>query len=348
MYDHAAFDFYSKCTMGMKAPKWGHYGYSPKHSVDGLFLRDLMDANWSGAVRVPPSEAEIFVVPVLCSQAANGFCGNWDTGVTDLMSKMLHMTAGVRNHLIVCDDWQACMDKKWGAEFIVGCFEPFDSHGPWAGPWPGFTESERHQISVGYSTFLAATQLNEKTRNAPLVRWYGDRKYKLLFTGQHDGRDAYKYRGMLFNDIQNKTVRSDFFLFQQATQDEMQLLMLDATVVLTLPGDTSTTDRIFNAFESGTILAALSHDKARLLRALPFQFAVAWEQMFLWIDTAEFVRKPLDALSKITDALDARDIMRRRRIIRLMQKEVTWTHEHSRATLNVLEAALRKKKSLGF
>jgi hypothetical protein len=151
---------------------------------------------------------------------------------------------------------------------------------------------------------------------------------------------------MLYNDTLKNPVPADFLLFEKFSPSETQRAMADSLVVLSLPGDTPTTDRIYNAFESVTIIACLSHDKEPLLRNLPFHFAVEWESLILWIDTDQFVVSPLAAISAAVDGMSPAEVKRRLTLMLLFQKEVTWTHPNSRASQNVLQGAMQLKAAV--
>lgn len=116
----------------MSAPgAFGASGYSKKHSVDALFARDVagkgapLAPSWT-KVRAPDT-ADLFVLPVLCSQAGAGFCGPFGDVFEDALKHLPHLKKGKRNHLVVCDDPQVC-NVKWPPEFIVGCFEAGYTH----------------------------------------------------------------------------------------------------------------------------------------------------------------------------------------------------------------------------
>jgi hypothetical protein len=340
LYDPSTFLMYTQCNMSQLSPLWTlwhQHGYSRKHSVDGLFLRDVMNPAWSGGRRVTdPSLADIFILPVLCSQARNGFCG-WPDGFKDGVSDIVrsghltHLKMGVRDHLIVCDDYLACQSNRWPFEFIVGCFE---------------ATSLSNRIPVGYSTDGAALQLNRNSAFPQMDRALNyTRKYKLLFAGQRDKRPAYRYRKMLCDDIMNKSVPPEFVLCKWVPIWGPGGLAEDALVILSLPGDTATTDRFFNAFESLTIVAALSHDKSRLLDNLPFPFAIPWEDLIFWIDSAEFEKAPLQSVIDAVNGMSEAEAHGRLHLMRTFRKEATWTGRFSRASQNLLEAAVQARVS---
>jgi len=338
VYDNTSFPaLYSRCNNSGHSPLGQHgHSYQDKHSVDALFLRDVLDPAWSGGHRVAdPSLAEIFIIPVLCSQAIR-FCGWPDTfqsGASHLVfGQLSHLKVGVRDHLIICDDFKACTgNREWPFEFIVGCFEAY----------------RPNRIAVGYSTSEAARQLNGKIDFPEAdITLNLKRKYKLVFAGQRDSRPAYRYRMLLCDDVINTSVPLDFLICKQRT-----LLWgprgvgKDSLVILSLPGDTSTTDRIFNAFDSLSIVAALSHDKTRLLANLPFHFAVPWEDLILWIDSTEFERSPLQSLVDAVNGMSEADTHRRLSWTSIFKKEVTWTGLYSRASQNIIEAGARARIS---
>ena len=117
-------------------------------------------------------------------------------------------------------------------------------------------------------------------------------------------------------------------------------------LVLSLPGDSPTTDRILNAFETATPVAALSHDKARLLEALPFPFALPWEALLVWLDTAAFEADPVGCVRAAALALSRNDLDARIAAMAAAREQLLWALPGSRATENVLRAAALKVRAL--
>ena len=125
----------------------------------------------------------------------------------------------------------------------------------------------------------------------------------------------------------------------------MQLLR-SARFVLSLPGDSATTDRIFNAFETLTLIAALSHERDKLLSVLPFHSAVPWASLIVWIDTKRFMKDPVGAIMAATAHMRVAQVEERMQTMARYRNEVLWLARRGEGptsvATNVLDAAYRR------
>jgi hypothetical protein len=98
---------------------------------------------------------------------------------------------------------------------------------------------------------------------------------------------------------------------------------------------------MFNAFETLTLIGALSHDKPRLLRGLPFAFHVPWEDLIIWLDTAQYILDPLGSIRHAVDSLSMNNARARLALMERWRDSITWTAANSTAADNVLASAYR-------
>jgi len=67
---------------------------------------------------------------------------------------------------------------------------------------------------------------------------------------------------------------------------EAHALLAHSRMTLSLAGDTSTTDRIFNAFETLTPIAVLDDEIDQIVAALPFGHSVPWRRLLLPLNSS--------------------------------------------------------------
>lgn len=176
-----------------------------------------------------------------------------------------------------------------------------------------------------------------------------NRTHRLVFVGPSGKKPAYSWREMLKKDAESRPVPDDLLIkvgHSTADAKELVALLLQSLMVLILPGETPTTEFIASCFESDSIILALSHEQEALLKALPFHPAVPWHKIILWVDSDEFKAGPVEALLEAIDGITDEEATKRLVLMRKHKREVTWSTKTSRASHNILQAALLKVTTL--
>jgi hypothetical protein len=239
--------------------------------------------------------------------------------------------------------------------FIAGVFESVESS-------TINTGNSHRFISVGYST---NSSLNAycPTYTDGIILPLASRKYVASLVCQSDSRPEYKYRQHLLDYANIHGLPSDMFIHSILSYRERKhyevihnitsdpsndinpsrvdgnYYQSNSIMTLSLPGDTPTTDRMFSAFVTHTLIGVLSHTKTELIAVLPFTNRVPWEKLFVWIDTDEFMIDPIQA---IRDSLARIDIKEQLRLMQQYRREVIWMEDGSRVLQNVLETAVSR------
>lgn len=342
VYNQSLFQMYSNCE---KSPMMK---LNPKHNVDYLFASTLVEQAQELAGYISftsnPDDAALFVIPVMCSLSANRRCGDHLNNTHDLLSKITYLKKGKRDHFIICDSWVTEATRNvLPKEIIIGTFEGC---------------CEDNYVSVGYSTVPAVEKLLMRKSQAELSfdqLHYApvkltERKWKAMFVGKADTRIAYKYRILLKNQTMTRLEDSVFIKIGEGNAGIKShyffWLMSQSLMVLSLPGDTSTTDRIFNAFETGTLIAVLSHDKERLLSVLPNHHNVPWESILIFIDSEEFVRDPIGSIVTAVGSISEVEVSQKAALMEIARDHVIWTYSRVTITRDILQNALRATRHM--
>ena len=120
--------------------------------------------------------------------------------------------------------------------------------------------------------------------------------------------------------------------------------------MLTLPGDGILTPRIYDAFDTNTILAMVdSYDMfgpgtafmELALRDLPFPFAVPWRELVLWVNGTRFASDPVGAVTAAVAALSTEQLDARLAAMERYWPQVSYLAEGSLVSRNILEGAYR-------
>lgn len=121
---------------------------------------------------------------------------------------------------------------------------------------------------------------------------------------------------------------------------ETLALMRDSEMIVALPGDTPTSDRIWNAFDTLTLVGVLSAHFMELLDVLPFRWAVPWEHILVPINQTEWEQDPLMAPIQALDRLGAGGKAERLRLMAKHADDVSWARpESTRVPERILEGA---------
>jgi hypothetical protein len=226
-------------------------------------------------------------------------------------------------------------------------------------------------MSLGYSTIRASK--NTTINILPLEK----RRYIASFIGQSDQRHAYRYRELLRKAVKKSRhgIPSDTFVYvsevavagskrpimvipsditntthrekvKSRTKPLLRVdgeeLMRNSVMTLSLPGDTLTTDRIFNAFETLTLVGALSSTRKNLVKILPFGDRINWSKIIVWISTSAYSKDPIKAIRESILHLSLPSRKEKYELMKRWQKEILWLREDSRAVHNVIESACKR------
>lgn len=361
LFPPESFDMYTKCL--------GKQPLDPQYMTDGFFLYTLqaMDAS------VPPEDANLFVIPALMSLSMEGRCGGQHKKREHMQQAMSIInkkdySKGHRNHLLVASNWRIFYPEHYPPPFIaVGAFEKglisWGHKRTEQGDY--FTNST---FAVGYSTVTALatyytldlTHPSVSTtplHHQPPIIPYHQRQYLFSFLGNINRANyRFRYRHKLADlmaanpEYANLT---DIFVFateshiiQKGNRIDGEAIMADSIMVLTLPGDTPTTSRIVNAFETLTLVGALTSTKSTLLLELPFHSRVPWEELIVWIDTDAYMINPVQALRETVLNMTQAELSRRQKMMLQYRGEVVWMRPESRVHINILEEACRMNKKM--
>lgn len=366
-----------------RVPLQGYF--DPKHSVDVLLLRDLyrhgepvppgvfapvleralrtgMGGQPAGTRVLDAARAELFIVPVPCSQVFRHLAGSPADAAnetersiavslfTDMLARLTYLRKDKLDHLVVCDSFAPqyiiATVAKLQDVMLVGSFEQ---------SWDGF-------FPVGYATYRASRALQETTavreEQEPSIP-VAARKYRLLFTGRvvNHGGDT-KHASYARFVLQQQLSRNDTVVPPGVHVDvapdtwwakqgsSFSDLARHSLICLSLPGDSINTDRIYNAFDYNCIPAALDLEQASLLNSLPFKAVVPWKHVILWLNSTLWMQDPMASIRDVISGLNDEQAAERLAIVERYRPDVTWTRSDSRASRNVLQAA-RLKSSKG-
>lgn len=117
-------------------------------------------------------------------------------------------------------------------------------------------------------------------------------------------------------------------------------LMRDSAMVVALPGDTPTSDRLWNAFDTLTLIGVLSAHMGELLDVLPFRWAVPWEDILVPINQTEYDYDPILAPLLALDRLGTAGMSARLSLMRKYRDDVSWANKATtRVADHIIEAA---------
>ena len=365
VYPRSLFRVSQCCNTSLSATRGENSGRplsdERKHSVDRLFLRALLESESSTVTQVSdPKEADMFVIPIACSSCFPNSALTFDAcpGVTvfdlvkDFMSKLIHLKRGRRDHIMVCDFWNSAHvlwnDYRHELPYTVPPEISF-----------GYFELGGHANFVsGYSTFDAVSDL---ITDAPfripsqLLRPARERKYKMMHVSVPRFNEGGRLRAAFRLAVLNSTVVPNNFYFRFPGYEgqpvipwsEVRRTELDSLIILSLPGDTSSTDRFQNAFDTNNIISTIDfyngHDHVKqILDNLPFHHAVPWRDLILWINGTLFESDPVGALKQTVDSLSDDEADARLASMEKYRAQVSWAWSDSVVVHNILESARRQ------
>ena len=378
LYNPQLFYMYTECLPLLRRPCYFNRMYNVfSHGLDINFVEAIIALNQS----VPPSEADLFIIPVFYNQATV-----WDMpchtndikGTSRLINQMMQVLhsqgyykPNVRNHFLMADHYASGLTLSWDAfiyppEFIVGRFEI-----PIVRFHKTVVNDMSQFISVGYATkngvyancpFYNSTRLinasSSSSSSSSSSKSIHNRKYLMSFTGGFKTNEKeFFYRSLLYeyvNTHNNSTLSGIYVSFYRKglpfsdTNPRIKAshIVQDSLISLSIRGDTPTTDRIWIAFEFLTLIGVLSVEKEALLPLLPFPKRVPWEKIIVWIDTDAFVANPVEAMRSTAMGLDKNERERRYNLMVKHRRDVLWAYQESVAVMNVLEEAVSLVKVL--
>lgn len=327
---------------------------STKHSVDLLFIHQLVTANTS----VPVKDADLFIIPMLGAQSENlmsfeNHANNVRQMLDVLATKPAFFRNDLRNHVLIVK-WKqdsilrvvnqspnATLKAAFHKKVMFGVFE-----------CDNYCSKSHSCFGVGYSSILSLKPFGVNcAKNHTLIPRFSmeQRKYLVSFVGQFDGRQNYKYRRLMFNQLKKESypdMYMKFFGIKLKTRipcEKALAVMYDSQVVISLPGDTCVTDRIYNAFDSMTLIAALSHDHDCIAASLAFPSMLNWKwnEIIVWVDSAAYIRNSVQAVRNAVQNLSSTDKSRRLKLMQQIKPDLIWGMEGSRCMQNTLKEAYK-------
>merc|ERR1711920_103299 len=70
----------------------------------------------------------------------------------------------------------------------------------------------------------------------------------------------------------------------------------NSKMIISFAGDSPTTDRIFQAFDTLSVIVVLSHELQSIVRSLPFGNVVPWADILVVLDTENFTQAPMRSI----------------------------------------------------
>lgn len=210
-----------------------------------------------------------------------------------------------------------------------------------------FEAKEENEINVGYSSWRAVAECircNKAVYPDPIP--IASRKYiASLIATIHDNRGAYHFRSEFEAKYSKLTEKpSDMFIYfrrpDMPTVDGTAI-MSNSILTLSFNGGTPTTDRLFNSFETLTLLGVLSASKAELIPLLPYQNIVPWHDILVWIDF-DSISTSIDPTMPIRALLDETTIQKHLNLMMKYKNDILWCRNDSRAVFNLLNSAFVK------
>ena len=373
LYDPQLFLMYTECLPVLRRPCYSTRSKNEYfHGLDMNFVEAIIALNQS----VPPSEADLFIIPVFYNQAYlwNMPCHTLPGGpsrLIDQMFKVLHSQgnyiAGMRNHFLMADHYASGFTQHWDSftyplELIVGRYEvPTACYSLYRTEVKDMSQF----MNVGYATkngIYANCPYHDSTRSMDISSFKSihNRKYLMSFTG------GVYYKEGESKNYDNRNLLLDYVNAHNSTPDDIYIsiykkwlpisetnprvkasdILQDSLISLFMRGDTPTTDRLWVAFEHLTLIGELSTEKEELLPLLPFPHRVPWEEIIVWIDFDAFVTNPFEAMRSTALGLDSNERERRYNLMLKHRRDVLWAYNESVAVLNVLEEAASHIKVL--
>lgn len=137
VYPQGAFLMYTRCAHLLERPSF----HNPKHNVDMFFVRTVTAPSFPSCAA---QDAELFVLPVLCTRSFYGLCGSHGENLNQLKTVLKSspwFQQAPERHLLVCEDNGARAAVHDALpRVLLGLFEEHKL-------------DREHTIAVGYTTY---------------------------------------------------------------------------------------------------------------------------------------------------------------------------------------------------
>jgi hypothetical protein len=281
-----------------------------------------------------------------------------------------------QDHAFVCDAFARCEEARQVFKgVILGAFEK-DYYPPATKEFEylhGRPLIGGAVIPVGYNTYAAPNECEKKDNLSYGEEPVGGRKpfpladrlYDISFAGQtkkdihlHSyGTDPYERRRALWCDwVDTQDKRPGFLIqaFEASCESQMEDQFLqkerihtcralsniqESRMMISFSGDTPTTDRIFNAFDTLTIVVVLSDEKQAIIDTLPARDRVPWNDILIEIDTDEFLKGPVKSVEQLVDRMSQAKLKAVQDLMSKYRRDVLWHIEDSQAAAHFIAAA---------
>ena len=326
-----------------------------KHSLDAIFIEDLKN----GIIKnntIPNSET-IYVIPFMLGK--NEF-QRWyrykmkspntklEENILSVLNLFSYFNESKVNHFIMGDGWIV----KGFKGMIRGRFEGNDEQSISVGystaktlalkldvKFCGFTNKAVLGTERPYKfSFVAALphEVDGKAYSAKLSN--GSFAHRTYFLESYLVSKNYHFKNWIWKGVshfifaaqKNKPkpygIKHGYFGTNKEHRlelDETYDYLRKSLFTMNFHGDSPTTDRIFNAIDTATIVMALTRDRDGLIKTLPFRQAIDWDSFFLWVNTTEFEIHPLRAVVNLIKNTSTEEILRRQRLIFEMQEDLS-------------------------
>ena len=373
VYPPHLFSMFTSCKHLLRANA-SNATHNHRNNVELFWVRAVTQRSFRAST-VPPHKARLFVVPVLCSRSAWGLCNSDHRSNLRQLRQTLKNSSWYRrrlgaDHLLICEQGLTRPPGQRGPpgevdaagdvrrrlpQLLIGRFEPADD--------------DNRTIGVGYSTFtdigfchepnasvnLGKKPLPERAYDVSVAMQVKDKKSgaynrrKALWCAY--SRAAHRPAGLAVSTNQacNCTRArggKEAVAAPERKVDKCESLarMGESRMVLSLAGDTPTTDRIFNAFDAGAVPLVLSNEVPAIVSKLPFGSVVPWQRLLLPLPGDDFDAAPLQALQGAATRASARgdELAARARLVGAHRRDVIWGAPGSRAHVHLLREALAR------
>mmetsp|Transcript_2640 Transcript_2640/g.5571 ORF Transcript_2640/g.5571 Transcript_2640/m.5571 type:complete len:586 (-) Transcript_2640:424-2181(-) len=358
VYPPENFLMYTRCAHLLRREKpqitIAHGKTTYKHNTDYFFVRAVTSSDFLAQTSADPASARLHVVPVMCSQSYLGRCGDHNENLHQLKAKLAH-SPHLSTSLLLCDEHKA---RERVEHALPGAlFAAFES---WRAPFAvhNATPWQADFIAVGDTTHVGCGACKRQVE-MPLA----SRHYDMTVVMETlRTKKTYAHRRELWCDAVLHGFPSSMFISSPdvscgdwgVSEEVEKKLALYHTVcetlsitkmsrmVLSLSGDTPTTDRIFNAFEVLTVPVVLSSEYRAILQNLPWPHIVPWHEIIHVIDSDSFSRSPVRALSDFVKSVSNASLELTIHLMHQHRLDVLWHESHTRTAMNLLSTAMLK------
>jgi hypothetical protein len=121
--------------------------------------------------------------------------------------------------------------------------------------------------------------------------------------------------------------------------DESYEKLASALCTVSLAGDSPTTDRIFAALETQTMILVLDSELEKIINVLPIMRDIFWNHLFVTISTKEYTKSPVKSILDRCAALSDREIEEKRRNMVAAYAQLSYTQNQTRVFDNFMSEA---------